>query len=107
MSEKKVSRRAFMSAAAVVGAAATMGCPRRVPAVNGVKVFKRSARGIHVSNAAKSNNFNKLYKTHLLALHGRAHKGDNSYVVELIINKSMFNKLFANGKLVADLRHDL
>ena len=96
-----------MSAAAAVGVSATMGCPRRVPTVNGVKVFKRSARGIHVSNAAKSNNANKFYRTMLAAKRGRAHKGDNSYVVELIINKSMFNKLFANGKLVADLRHDL
>ena len=70
-------------------------------------MFKRSARGIHVSNAAKKNNFNKLYKTRLAALRGRAHKGDQSYVVELVINKNVFNKLFANGKLVADLRHDL
>ena len=95
-----------MSAAAVVGTAAAMGCPRRNPA-NGVKVFKRAARGIHVSNAAKSNNFNKLYKTRLAALRGRAHRGDNSYVVELVINKQLFAQLFPNGKLVADLRHDL
>ncbi len=95
-----------MSAAAAVGVSATMGCPRP-NLTNGVKVFKRSARGIHVSNAAKSNNVNKFYRTMLAAKRGRAHKGDNSYVVELVINKTMFNKLFANGKLVADLRHDL
>lgn len=96
-----------MSAAAV-GTVTAMGCPRRpVKTTNGVKVFKRSARGIHVSNAAKKNNFNKLYKTRRAALRGRAHKGDHSYVVSLIINKQLYNKLFANGKLVADLRHDL
>lgn len=107
MSTKKVSRRAFLSAAAAVGATATMGCPRRRNLGNGVKVFKRSARGIHVSNAAKLNNANKLFKTQLAALQGRAHRGDKSYVVELIINKDTFNKLFAGGKTVADLRHDL
>jgi len=95
-----------MSAAVAAGATAAMGCPRR-RTTNGVKVFKRSSRGIHASNAAKKNNFNKLYKTRLAAQQGKAHKGDNSYVVELVINKQTFNKLFANGKLVADLRHDL
>ncbi len=95
-----------MSAAAVAGAAATMGCPRR-NTTNGVKVFKRSSRGIHVSNAAKKNNANKLFKTIFAAQNGRAHKGDNSYIVTLTINKQTFDKLFANGKVVADLRHDL
>ena len=95
-----------MSAVAAVGVAVATGCPRRTT-TNGVKVFKRAGRGIHVSNAAKKNNFIKLYKTRLAALRGRAHKGDKSYVVELVINKTLYNKLFANGKLVADLRHDL
>lgn len=83
-----------------------MGCPRP-NLTNGVKVFKRSARGIHVSNAAKKNNFNKLYKTFLAAKRGRAHKGDHSYVVQLIISRQLFDTLFPNGNLVADLRHDL
>lgn len=107
MSVKKVSRRAFLSVAAVASATATMGCPRRWNLGNGVKVFKRSSRGIHVSNAAKLNNANKLFKTQLAASQGRAHKGDKSYIVDLIINKDTFNKLFAGGKTVADLRHDL
>jgi hypothetical protein len=106
MNANKVSRRAFLSVAAVASATATMGCPRRNQ-TNGVKVFKRSGRGVHVSNAAKSNNANKLFKTRLAAQRGRAHKGDMSYVVELTINKDTYNKLFANGRTVADLRHDL
>jgi len=106
MSEKQVSRRTFVSAMAVAGAAVATGCPRP-RRTNGVTVFKRSARGIHVSNAAKKNNFNKLYKTKIAAMRGRAHQGDKSYVVQLIISKQLFNKLFANGNLVADLRHDL
>lgn len=83
-----------------------MGCPRR-NRTNGVKVFKRSHRGIHTSNAAKKHCANKLFKTFAAAKRGRAHRSDNCYVVELIINKQTFNKLFANGRLVADLRHDL
>ena len=84
-----------------------MGCPRRRNLGNGVKVYKRSGRGIHVSNAAKLNNANKLFRTAAAAASGRAHPGDKSYVVDLIINKDTFNKLFAGGKTVADLRHDL
>ncbi|MCC6798422.1 MAG: twin-arginine translocation signal domain-containing protein [Candidatus Hydrogenedentes bacterium] len=106
-SKKKVSRRGFLSVAAAAGAAATMGCPRRRNLGNGVKVYKRSGRGIHVSNAAKLHNANKLFRTASAAQSGRAHPGDNSYVVDLIINKDTFDKLFAGGKQIADLRHDL
>lgn len=95
-----------MSAAAVAGAVATMGCPRR-NTTNGVKVFKRSSKGIHVSNAAKKNNANKLYKTFLAAKQDRAHKGDKSFVVTLTISKQMYEQLFPNGNVIADLRHDL
>ena len=107
MSAKHVTRRAFLSAVAVTGAVASMGCPRRTPTTNGVVVFKRSGRKIHVSNAAKKNNANKLYRTRAAAQNDKAHKGDQSYVVQLTINKQMFNKLFAGGRQVADLRHDL
>lgn len=73
----------------------------------GVQVFKRSGRGVHVSNAAKKHNANMLYRTRNAAQQDKPHKGDNSYVVELTISQSMFDDLFGDGRLAADLRHDL
>ena len=107
MGAKEVTRRAFLSTVAIASAVASMGCPRRNPVKNGVVVFKRAGRKIHVSNAAKKNNANKLYRTRAAALQDKAHKGDKSYVVQLTINKKEFDKLFAGGRQVADLRHDL
>jgi len=88
---------------AATAAVATTACPRR-QTTNGVKVFKRSGKGVHVSNAAKKHNANRLYKTLFAANSDSPHPGDNSYVVELIINRSLFNKLFANGRTIADFR---
>ncbi len=105
MSLHELSRRAFLSLAAATGLMVTTGCPRRNG--NGVKVFRRSGRGRHVSNAAKKHNANMLYATEAAALADLPHPGDKSVVVSLIIHKKLHAKLFPGHKKVADLRHDL
>ncbi|MDZ4858801.1 MAG: hypothetical protein SGI88_07435 [Candidatus Hydrogenedentes bacterium] len=107
MSDQKVTRRAFITVAATATAAISLGCPRNNNPTKGVVVFKRSGRGVHVSNAAKKHNANMLYKTSLAASNDNPHEGDNSYVVQLTINRTQFDTLFANGRLAADLRHHL
>ena len=82
-----------------------VGCP--LPPSQSVIVYRRSGRGRHVSNAAKKHNANHLYATEQAALQDLAHLGDRSKVVMVTISSDMYAKLFPNGKLTADLRHDL
>lgn len=107
MSVRQVTRRAFVSLACSVGLGALVGCPRPRPRGKGVVVFKRSGRGLHVSNAAKKHNANHLYRTKTAALNDPAHPGDNSTVVEVTINRTVFNTIFRMGRTSADLRHVL
>lgn len=101
----RITRRTFLGVAAGVGVAATVGCPPKIQ--NGAVAYKRSGRGRHVSNAAKKHNANHLYATFAAAAADPAHPGDHSKVVQVVVNKAMYTKLFPPGKLVADLRHDL
>lgn len=105
MKKGQLTRRTFLQGAAAVGLAATVGCT--VPSRNGVKVYKRSSRGLRVSNAIRKHNANHLYANLLAALGDPAHPGDHSKVVTITISKAQFDKLFPQGKTVADLRHDL
>lgn len=105
MSLHELSRRAFLALAAATGLLATTGCPRRNG--NGVKVFRRSGRGRHVSNAAKKHNANRLYATEAAAMADLPHPGDPSVVVSVIIHRKLHSKLFPGHKIVADLRRDL
>ncbi|MBI4581571.1 MAG: hypothetical protein HY718_17870, partial [Planctomycetes bacterium] len=73
----------------------------------GVIAFKRSGRGLRVSNAAKKHNANRRYKTAAAAEQDAAHPGDPSRVVQLVIPTALALRLFPPGRLVADLRHDL
>jgi len=97
----------------VFGLGSIVGCgvfPLRFPFQridSGIKAFKRSGRKLHASNAANSHNANHVYPTRQAALADPAHPGDRSKVVEITVNRDLFEKLFANGKLSADLRHDL
>jgi hypothetical protein len=71
-------------------------------------VFKRSGRHRRISNAAKSHNANRLYRTKQAALGDPPHPGDNSKVVKRSISNELFEQLFpTSDKLIADLRHDL
>jgi hypothetical protein len=79
-----------------------VGCPR--PTSNGKIVFRRSGRGLHVSNAAKKQNANRFYRTRNAALGDAPHPGDNSKVVEITISQARFDQLFGGGNSIADLR---
>jgi len=69
------------------------------------EVFKLSLRGRRGSNAAKSHNANHLFSTFQAADNNRAHPGDNSRIVTVVISGARFNELFDNGNTtVADLR---
>lgn len=68
-------------------------------------VFKLSLRGRRGSNAAKNHNANFLFATIDAADSNRAHLGDNSRIVPVVISRARFNQLFNNGNTaVADLR---
>jgi len=73
----------------------------------GIQAFKRSGRKLRTSHAANKHNANHVYATRQAAAADPAHPGDRSQVVEITINRSLFKKLFASGRLSADLRHDL
>ena len=106
------TRRQFMhtTALASVGAVVStglIGCPP-APTSSSAIVFKRSGRGRRVSNAAKSHNANKLYRTFEAALNDTPHPGDHSKVVQRTISDELFTKLFrTNSNVIADLRRDL
>jgi hypothetical protein len=74
-----------------------------VPAGNGRLAFRRSGRGRHVSNAAKSYNANHLFATMQAARHG-AHPGDRSKIVPVMISQQLWKEYFGSGRLAVDLR---
>ena len=102
------SRREFIQASTVasVGALALTACPR-VDLRNGVVVWRRSARGRRVSNAAKKHAANHLYLTPQDAMNDPAHPGDNTKIVEITISNDRHDELFALGRRAVDLRHFL
>jgi hypothetical protein len=68
-------------------------------------IYRLSSRGRKVSQAAKKHNANKRFSTASAAEGNRAHPGDRSRVVQLIVSEAEFNRLFDTGKVeVADLR---
>jgi len=108
---KTVTRREFivLSGAAAAAAMIAVSCDgsasnQTAPAGNRV-AYKLSLRGRRGSRAAKKHNANKLFSTLEAAEMNRAHPGDNSRVVSVIISEDRFNELFNNGITdVADLR---
>lgn len=102
MSIAHLTRRTFLHLTALVSLAGFIGCPR--PSQDPVKVFKRSGRGRHVSQAAKNHNANRLYRTEAAALADAPHPGDNSKVVSIDMSQKRFNQLFGSGQMMVDLR---
>lgn len=105
----RFTRRQFMqttatAAAGAITAGTLAGCP---PSPTSKIVFKRSGHGRRVSNAAKKHNANKLYRTFEAASEDAPHPGDHSKVVQLTISATLYNQLFGNGRVVADLRRHL
>jgi hypothetical protein len=68
-------------------------------------VFRLSGRGRRVSQAAKKHNANHLFLTAAIAAANRAHAGDRSRVVQVILSGAEFDRLFKMGKRdVVDFR---
>ena len=96
----------------MLGVGGAVGCeaillPPIVGEGNGVPAFRRSGRGRRVSKAALKHNANHVYATREAAAADLAHLGDRSKVVEITMNRDLFVRFFADGKMSADLRHNL
>lgn len=108
---KAITRRQFVRAAGVLTVAHLTGCVQitlvGTPTVGtGVIAFMRSGRGIKgISRAAKAHNANRVYATMEAALNDLPHSGDQSRVVQIIMNGEMHAQLFSDGNEIADLRH--
>ena len=105
MAKSRVSRRVFLGVVTSAGIMTFTGC--REPIKNARVAYRRSGRGIHVSNAAKRHNANRLYATYEAALADSPHPGDHSRIVMVNVNGATYDKLFPKGKVIADLRRDL
>lgn len=105
MAKSGISRRIFLGMVTSAGVMTLAGCQ---PPTTCVKVaYRRSGRGMHVSNAAKKHNANRLYATYEAALADTPHTGDRSKIVMVNVNCATYDKLFPTGKVIADLRRDL
>ncbi len=110
MSKFDLTRRKFIQLSGAVAATAFIGISCDGGGSNSnpdgtVEVCKLSLRGRRGSRAAKSHNANKLFLTPQAADQNRAHPGDNSRIVSVVLSESRFNQLFNGGAIeVADLR---
>jgi len=111
---RNLNRRSFLRVAGALGLSFMFDRSRSPrcaaspgPQGSTVRAWRRSSRGRHVSNAAKKNNANHLYATQLAASLDRAHPGDRSRVVPVVISAALFQSLFRDGRASVDLRHDL
>ena len=108
MSVRVLTRRMLLKLGAAFGlTSAACVFPPMPGGGAGVVVFRRSGRGLRISNAAKSHNANRLYWTSLAARLDVPHPGDPSYVVQVVISAALAAQLFPRGKVIADLRRDL
>ena len=116
MAENEITRRTLLAGAAALAlaaAAALPGCGQGSGGGGGgggrggtgVAIFKLSPGGRRVSRAAKSHDANMLFRTFLAADTNRAHPGDTSNVVQIMVSRARFEQLFGHGRDVADLRH--
>ncbi len=112
MSIYDITRRKFLQLSGAVAVTAFIGIScdgggDGESSPNGtVEVYKLSLRGRRGSNAAKKHNANKLFLAPQAADQNRAHLGDNSRIVSVVLSESRFNELFNSGAVdVADLRN--
>jgi hypothetical protein len=107
-----LSRREFFGVVAALTAWGLIGTQRRTQAIieanAGVMIYRLSLHGRRGSNAAKKHNANKRFATAEAADTHRAHPGDHSRVVPIIIGAAEFDRLFPSPDVtVADLRTTL
>ena len=111
MARGQLSRREFLiiggtvaaGALAVGGAGAALAAPQGAPPP--VLIYRLSVRGRRGSQAAKKHNANFLFATEAAADANRAHPGDNSKIVSVVVSADEYDRLFNSREaLVADLR---
>jgi len=110
MSIYDLTRRKFLQLSGAVAATALIGVSCDGGGSNSnpegsMEAFKLSVRGRRGSRAAKAHNANKLFLTPEAADLNRAHLGDNSRIVSVILSEQKFMELFQGGSVdVVDLR---
>ena len=93
-----------VAATALLGVSCDGGGSNSIPE-GSMEAFKLSLRGRRGSRAAKAHNANKLFLTPEAADLNRAHPGDNSRIVSVVLSEQKFNEIFDGGALeVVDLR---
>lgn len=110
MPRGQLTRREFLILGGILASAPLVG--RRAaaqPSTQGVAathvIYRLSLRGRRGSKAAKLHNANLRFATESAADMHRAHPGDNSRIVAIIVNADEFDRLFTSrNTLVADLR---
>jgi hypothetical protein len=106
MRKSILTRRQFLilSGAATAAALVNVGCEGGGEPGGTRTVYRLSLRGRRGSNAAKTHNANKLFRTMEAADTNRAHPEDNSRIVSIIVGSAMFKIFFKGDATVADLR---
>lgn len=100
-----VSRRQFLIVGASLLTWAATATHRRAHAANSVVIYRLSLRGRRGSNAARKHNANKRFATPSAADTHRAHPGDHSRIVPIVVSAVEFHSLFPSSDItVADLR---
>ena len=110
MPRLELTRRKFLAVAGTLAAGAL--APRRTAAAAApqglpgpVQIFRLSVRGRRGSNAAKLHNANMVFATETAADQHRAHPGDLSRIVAIVVSADEFDRLFTSRNTdVADLR---
>jgi hypothetical protein len=111
MADASLSRRTLLAAGGAVVLGAVVGCGGSGGPVRAgpVKIYRLSLDGRRGSNAGKSHNANMRFVSAFVADANRAHPGDNSKIVPLVVSLAEFERLFGPGpvpsRLMADLRH--
>lgn len=113
MARGQLTRREFLviggtvAAGAMAGGAAVTTAAVAAPRGAGTArmAFKLSLRGRRGSNAGKLHNANMVFATSAVADANRAHPGDNSRIVQIVVSEDEFDRLFTSrSSEIADLR---
>jgi hypothetical protein len=103
-----VSRRQFLFASGALAATSLTSLPAVAEPPGSAApctIYRLSLRGRRGSRAAKAHNANLRFATQATADASRAHPGDHSRIVPLVISGDEYRRLFADrNSLVADLR---
>lgn len=110
MGSAELTRRAFLLIGGTITASALTAGPvaaltPRQGTAGPMLVYRLSLRGRRGSKGAKAWNANMRFATMLAADQNRAHPGDHSRIVEIVVSADEYDRLFTSrASEVADLR---